>query len=504
MRRRIWGAVAGLAAGGAGIGASEATAAVLPGVTSPVLAVANRIIDWTPRQLKELAIEQFGTKDKPILLASVIGGMVLGLAVAGFLGARKPSRGLALFGLLSVVATVLVLADRASTAGPVVRLVPVVVLAVVSLGLLWWLLGRVTAAEATAPKGFDRRSFLLAAGAATAVAAAGTISGQTFLKPGTGRSGVRIPNPTYPAMPVPSGTELGMDGLTSYITSNREFYRVDTALSVPRVPVSGYKLRIHGMVDKPVELSFKELLDMPLVERRITLTCVSQPVGGPYVGNATWIGVRTKDLLEQLGVQDGADAVKSTSVDGMTIGTPIEALMDDRDSMLAIAMNGEPLPLEHGFPVRMVVPGLYGYVSATKWLNEIEVTRFADFKAYWTSRGYSEQAPIKTGSRIDVPRSFAKVRAGKTPVAGVAWAQRTRHRQGRGARRRRRVERSRSSQPPTASTPGASGCGSGTPSRATTASRCARSTATARPSRGARAIAPDGATGWPSVQVTVA
>ena len=214
-------------------------------------------------------------------------------------------------------------------------------------------------------------------------------------------------------------------GITPYLTANDDFYRVDTALSVPQIDASNWRLKIHGLVDQEIELSFAELLDMPLVERRITIACVSNEVGGRYAGNATWLGVRVSDLLDQVGLDPAADAVKSTSVDGMTIGTPLEALTDDREAMLAIGMNGEPLPLEHGFPVRMVVPGLYGYVSATKWLVDLEVTRFEDFSAYWTDRGFDAEAPIKTFSRIDVPKSFAKLDAGKNAVAGVAWAQNT-------------------------------------------------------------------------------
>ncbi|MBA2558500.1 MAG: molybdopterin-dependent oxidoreductase, partial [Propionibacteriales bacterium] len=217
----------------------------------------------------------------------------------------------------------------------------------------------------------------------------------------------------------------GVRGVTPYITANSDFYRVDTALSVPQIDAGSWSLKIHGLVDHDLELSFADLVDMPLIERRVTLACVSNEVGGHYAGNATWLGVKISDLLKEVGVASDADAVKSTSVDGMTIGTPLEALTDDREAMIAIAMNGQPLPLEHGFPARMVVPGLYGYVSATKWLVDMEVTRFTDFHAYWTDRGFDAEAPIKTFSRIDVPTSFARLPAGKHAVAGVAWAQDT-------------------------------------------------------------------------------
>jgi DMSO/TMAO reductase YedYZ molybdopterin-dependent catalytic subunit len=164
---------------------------------------------------------------------------------------------------------------------------------------------------------------------------------------------------------------------------------------------------------------------MPLVERDITLTCVSNEVGGPYVGTARWTGVRLGPLLEAAGLQPGATQLLSRSVDGWTCGTPVQVVTDGRDALLAVAMNGRPLPLEHGFPVRMVVPGLYGYVSATKWLTDLEVTTFEKDKAYWTTRGYAEQAPIKVSSRIDTPKPFAPVPRGRVAVAGVAWAQHT-------------------------------------------------------------------------------
>ena len=260
------------------------------------------------------------------------------------------------------------------------------------------------------------------------------------------------------------------------------------------------------MVDRELDLSFRDLLKERLVERRITLTCVSNEVGGPYVGNAAWLGIPVRDLLARAGVQAGADAVKTTSADNMTIGTPLGALTDEnRDALIAVGMNGEPLPLEHGFPVRMVVPGLYGYVSATKWLVDIEVTRFADFKAYWTTRGYAAEAPIKFSSRIDVPKSFQTFPRDKVRVGGVAWAQNT------GIQRVevkvddgpwQDVEPGR---PRTASTPGASGPGSGTDATAGTHQLTVRATnqdGETQTSDRAR-IAPDGSTGWHSVQFRV-
>jgi hypothetical protein len=194
---------------------------------------------------------------------------------------------------------------------------------------------------------------------------------------------------------------------------------------VPAVEVDTWRLRIHGMVERELTLSFDDLLDRTLTESWITLTCVSNPVGDDLVGNAWWSGVRVADLLARAGPLPGADAVLQTSEDGWNCATPIEVLTDDRDALLAVAMNGEPLPLEHGFPVRMVVPGLYGYVSATKWLVDLEVTRFDDVEAFWTQRGWSPQGPIKTQSRIDVPAGNHRVTSGSVVVAGVAWAQHT-------------------------------------------------------------------------------
>ncbi|NEE22067.1 molybdopterin-dependent oxidoreductase, partial [Streptomyces sp. SID7499] len=243
------------------------------------------------------------------------------------------------------------------------------------------------------------------------------------------RRDVVLPAPASPAGPVPKGAGLRIPGVSSFITPNGDFYRVDTALVVPKVDATAWRLRIHGKgVTRPVTLTFDDLLRRALVERDITLTCVSNEVGGPYVGNARWTGVRLADLLAECGVEPPsrggpADQLVARSVDGMTLGTPVEEVMDGRDALLALGMNGEPLPFAHGFPVRMVVPGLYGFVSACKWLTEIELTTFDAYDPYWVERGWARRAPVKTGSRIDVPRPFARPKAGTVMVAGVAWAQ---------------------------------------------------------------------------------
>jgi hypothetical protein len=208
------------------------------------------------------------------------------------------------------------------------------------------------------------------------------------------------------------------------VTSVGDFYRIDTALTVPQVSTAAWSLRIHGMVDREITLKYDDIRTRPLVERLVTLTCVSEPVGGPYISNARWIGVPISDLLNQAGVRPGADELLSTSIDGFTAGTPVSALLDpNRGALLAIGMNGEPLPVEHGFPARMVVPGLYGYVSATKWVTDWELTTFAAKQGYWIPRGYSALAPIKTESRIDKPAQFDTVTAGQVTIAGIAWAQ---------------------------------------------------------------------------------
>ncbi|MDO5738626.1 MAG: molybdopterin-dependent oxidoreductase [Ornithinimicrobium sp.] len=416
------GIFSGFLAGGSGVLVGEGLARLLD-VTGPVVAVGNRAVDLTPRPVKEWAIETFGSADKLILVGGVLVTVLLAICALGWIGAQN--RRVALLGMTILVglASAAMLVDPAQGAATVAVLLPVAGMVLVAVGGLAWLLF-LLAPRATSESegGLDRRLFLLAA---SSIAALGAAGGATRGVAGgaTSPATVSLPLPADPAASVPAGVSFKIPGLTPHITSNPDFYRVDTALQVPRVTLDDYVLRITGMVDRPLELTYRDLLDRDLVERRVTLTCVSNEVGGDLLGNATWLGVHTRDLLAEAGVQDGADAVRSRSVDGFTAGTPLDVLTDDRDALIVVGMNGEPLPPEHGFPVRMVTPGLYGYVSATKWLTELEVTRFADFSAYWTERGYAEQAPIKLSSRIDVPGSFARLEPGTVTVAGVAWAQ---------------------------------------------------------------------------------
>ena len=274
------------------------------------------------------------------------------------------------------------------------------------------------------PSGPGRRSFLTVSGVAVAAAGVSALAGRALAERTDvtqARAAVRLPRPAHPAPALPPGTDLDIPGLSPFITPNGPFYRVDTALILPQVSPQSWQLHIHGMVEREITISFKDLLRRPLIEDYVTLTCVSNPVAGLYIGNARWLGASLASLLRTARVRAGADQLLCTSTDGFTSGTPIATVLDGRDALLAVAMNGTPLPVAHGFPVRMVTPGLYGYVSATKWVTDIKVTTFSAEVAYWAQRGWSQQAPIKTESRIDVPNSAVK--AGRTPVAGVAWAQ---------------------------------------------------------------------------------
>jgi DMSO/TMAO reductase YedYZ molybdopterin-dependent catalytic subunit len=429
---RVRGALAGVAAAAVALGVAEVVAAPIGPLSAPLLAVGGVVVDNVPEPVKQLGISVFGVHDKTALITGTAILLLAYAAIVGVLALRSFRYGVAGIGVFAAVGVVAAVTRH--DAG-VLAALPSIVGAAVAVVVLRFLLGTAEAGEAGAAAavgGFSsaypsgRRRFLIGVGAALGAAAVAGVSGRwlTSRRAVTeARAAVSLPAPVQAAPPVPPDAELGLSQLTRYVTPNRDFYRIDTALYAPQVDPAGWQLRIHGMVRNPITLSFAELLARPQVERYLTLACVSNEVGGDLIGNARWLGVPVRDLLAQAQPLDGADQVVSRSVDGWTCGTPTAALLDGRDAILAVGMNGEPLPVEHGFPVRMVVPGLYGYVSACKWIVELELTRFADFDAYWVPRGWSQQAPIKTQSRIDTPRSGARLKAGAVTVAGVAWAQ---------------------------------------------------------------------------------
>ncbi|MFJ6654341.1 molybdopterin-dependent oxidoreductase [Microbacterium sp. NPDC091313] len=443
-RTLIWSALSGVVSAAALLAVSEAIAAVIAPQASPLLAVGSFVVDVVPRPLKEFAISTFGDNDKLFLLVSLGIAAAIGAALAGFLQYLRAPIGAILLAIGGAAATAAIL-TRAEAS--VLSVIPPVLGTVVGVAVLIMLVSRlrrwaaasattiasadlVAEAEGTAPADparVNRRSFLLLSGL-TAVASVIVGVGARVVNAASSsiesiRDALRLPAPAS-TVAVPAGAELDVPGISPLFTSNADFYRVDTALTVPQVDPDTWKLVIDGMVGTRVELSFDDLIGMGLDEYIITLTCVSNEVGGDLVGNARWLGVPVRTLLAKAAPSADADMVLSRSVDGYTASTPLSSLTDENvDAILAVGMNGEPLPLEHGFPVRMIVPGLYGYVSATKWLTELKVTTFAQDQAYWTPRGYSAQAPIKMSSRVDTPKLGTAVSAGTVAVAGMAWAQ---------------------------------------------------------------------------------
>ncbi|WP_353815121.1 molybdopterin-dependent oxidoreductase [Agromyces sp. SYSU T00266] len=436
LRFVAWAAAAGIAAGAAFLAVAELLALLVARTASPVLTVGAFVIDVVPQPLKEFAIAAFGEADKPVLLGGLGLAVVVASAACGILQLVRPPLGLIALGLAGA-ASVAAGATRAGASGW--AWLPAVAGTVAAVLFLREAIVRLRAwrDREREPTGagagdepslrLDRRRFLaltgVAAASAVVVGLGARLANAATSSIESIRAALRLPAPRS-VVAVPDGAELGIPGLSPLITPNAEFYRVDTALTVPEVDPSTWRLVVDGMVDRRIELGFEDLVAMGLGEFGVTLTCVSNEVGGDLVGNAIWLGVPVRDVLALAGPRDGADMVLSRSVDGFTASTPLEALTDDgRDAILAVGMNGEPLPLEHGFPVRMVVPGLYGYVSATKWLVGLTVTTFADDEAYWTPRGYSAEAPIKLSSRIDTPKPGRPVPAGRVVIAGMAWAQ---------------------------------------------------------------------------------
>ncbi len=460
--RSAWwlGAAAGVPALAAGLAAAEVVAVVLADGASPVVEVGNRVVDLVPKPARDWAIDTFGTSDKAVLLIG-LGIVLLGLSVlAGTWMVRgRQTAAVVLVGLVLVLGALAPLGRGGAGWGSVVATLAG---GAVAVALLLWLgrlatagltparpaglaqpavlagsstearperggLGRATSTAPIAPiaAGASRRRFLTAAGG-VGVAAVVLGGGATWLRSqarvAAERLGITLPKPSSPLPEIPPGVSVGVPGVAEFITPNDRFYRIDTALVAPRVSVEDWNLRMHGRVGREVVIDYDRLLERPMIELDATIACVSNEVGGELVGTARWLGCRLDDLLEEAGIDRSADQVVGRSVDGFTVGFPVNVL-DGRDAIVAVGMNGEPLPVDHGFPARLIVPGLYGYVSATKWLSELELTRFDEFDAYWIPRGWDREAPIVTTSRIDMPRDGAALESGRPlAVAGVAWA----------------------------------------------------------------------------------
>ncbi|BDE57044.1 molybdopterin-dependent oxidoreductase [Rhodococcus hoagii] len=421
-------ALSGILAAAVVLGIGQLVSVPIGPPSSPFFAVGSTTVDRSPAWAREFAITTFGTNDKPALFVGMTVLIVVLAAVAGMVERPRRPYGSAILLVLGLVGVYAAVNRPGATASYALPTIVGVAAGIVTLRVLTTRAPVRTGSGNGAP-GMARRRFLVLAATAAAVAAAAGATGRYLADRVAGavrnRDGLALP--TVPAADrapaLAPGTDVAVPGATPFVTRNGDFYRIDTALQVPMLTTDEWQLRIHGMVDREITLSWDDLIARTPIERAITLTCVSNEVGGELAGNATWVGYRIKDLLDEVGVAPDADMLLSTSADGFTVGTPVEVLRDGRDAILAVAMNGEPLPFEHGYPVRQVVPGLYGFVSATKWVVDWELTRFDRAEAYWTRRGWAAQAPIKTASRIDVPAAFGKIPSGPTIVAGTAWAQ---------------------------------------------------------------------------------
>ena len=409
----------------AGLATSYATAMALTIRESPVVAVAELIIRITPGPLAERLIRLVGQLDKPLLIIGILLFLLAMGALAGSLSRTSTVKPLVVWLVVAVLGGIAVMVQPGASA---IDILPVMV------GFVTWMsvlaaLTKPLITERNHPEleSRERRVFLMVAVVlavgSIGLAGAGRVVGRGRRHVAESRRLLRLEGVTRPM--APAGTAIGLEGVSPWLTPSDDFYLIHTAIAVPTIEPKDWTLRIHGLVDKEVTLSYNDLVSRQLTESWITLNCVSNEVGGDLVGNAWWSGIRIADLLEEVGLDPDADCILQTSEDGWNCATPLSALTDDRNAMLAIAMNGKPLPIEHGFPVRTIVPGLYGYVSATKWVVDYEVTRFSDVAAYWTERGWSEQGPVKIASRIDVPRSGSDVPVGSVDVGGLAWAQHT-------------------------------------------------------------------------------
>ncbi|HEX5012831.1 MAG TPA: molybdopterin-dependent oxidoreductase [Candidatus Limnocylindrales bacterium] len=421
-------ALCGVAATLAALGVSELAAGILGG-QSLVAAVGGFIIDSQPAGAKDFVVGLFGTNDKLALELFILGVALLIGAGVGLLARRSFT--LAALVIVGFAAAGFLAGFRDPSTSPVSQIFVAGAAGIAGVQVLAWLIGRAPVAGEEAPgatagmPNWSRRGFLIRSGSVAAASVVAGVAGRNLLEgargaPTTGET--TVPPAAQPAS-LPTGASFDVEGVTPIVMPNDRFYRIDTALLTPNVELATWQLTIKGMVERETVLSYADLANLPIIEQYVTIACVSNEVGGNLVGNAKWTGVRLRDVLDIAGVQAGATQLVGRSVDGWTAGMPTEWVMDPaRDPMIALKMNDEVLPRNHGFPARLIVPGLYGYVSATKWLSELELTTWEAFDGYWVPLGWSKEGPILTQSRIDVPRSGAQVGSGRVAIAGVAWA----------------------------------------------------------------------------------
>lgn len=424
-------ALVGIISAGVLFAVAEVLAVFFGPASNPLTSVGATFIDFTPGWMKNFAIATFGTNDKLVLLISMGVAAVILSIIIGLVARKKLLAGAALVVAFAVVMALCIITRAGAS---VSDLFPLLVGTAAGLWVLRFLTQMASraatpaqASESSIASGPNRRAFLVSsaavAGAAVVLGIGGTLLTKTRDRVTKIREALKLPAARTKVQALPDGVQAPIDGLVPFITPNEDFYRIDTALVPPDVDPADWKLRVHGMVENEFTMDFNELLAAELTESYTTLTCVSNVVGGNLVGNAKWLGFPLREVLARAKPTAGADMVLSTSIDGFSASTPLPVLQDGRDAILAVGMNDQPLPVEHGFPVRMVVPGLYGFVSATKWVVDLEVTTFAQNAGYWTSRGWSSHGPIKTSSRVEVPRALARVAAGTVAVGGSAWAQ---------------------------------------------------------------------------------
>ena len=415
--------MAGIVAGGVALGATELLAGVVAGAPSVVLEIGAFLISLQPPGAKQIVVDLFGTADKLALnIAIVLGALVLAAVLGIVARYHRPwtTAGFAAIAILGLFASL-----RDPLVDGLLALVAAVIGIVVANAILGWLLRLATPSSTAEMPDWGRRRFLGTSIGVASLAVAGGGIGRVLLnsRADAAPTATSIPPAAQPVAALRAEARLAVEGITPIVVANRDFYRIDTSLLTPRLDAATWTLSVDGMVDRPFSVTYAELLAMEMHEQYVTIACVSNEVGGDLVGNALWKGVRLRELLDRAGVRDGATQIVGHSFDGWTAGFPT-AWVDgaDREALVAVAMNGDPLPAEHGYPARLVIPGLYGYVSATKWLTRIGLTTLEAFDGYWVPLGWAKEAPILTQSRIDVPKRGSSVQAGQVPVAGVAWA----------------------------------------------------------------------------------